>query len=319
MESVLLPGETRDFSENNLITHSGYSIGACNGGDSAMSMAYMARWAGPINDSDDPNSGTSSPKVRAGPFAVQKHAQEMLALPDRASSTDNDNIIIFRDEELNTKDSPVPAAGKKLFAFLSGQPYARAFPAVSGSQLIAFIAKEASAYKKSIGAAAADELINRTVGDLWLIASEIKKLAYRTDEKTITLSDVREMTAAIYDQNIFALTDALSDKNKKLALRLLAEQYAAGASDEYLLAMLIRQFKILFQIRTALDNKISPAKMAGELKLHPFVVQKGSRQAANFSAAVLRDYLNRLLRLDWLNKKGQTDLTTELSLLLAGL
>jgi DNA polymerase-3 subunit delta len=234
-------------------------------------------------------------------------------------AADNDNILIFRDEELNTKDRPVAVSAKKLFVLLSGQPYSREFPALTGGPLLAFIKKEAALYKKDIASAAAAELANRTGGDLWLIAGEIKKLAYRTAGQSIALADVQEMTAASYDQNIFALTDALSDKNKKLALRLLAEQYAAGASDEYLLTMLIRQFKILLQIRTALDNKISPAKMAGELKLHPFVVQKGSRQAANFRADLLQNYLNRLLRLDWLNKKGQADLTTELTLLMAGL
>jgi len=232
---------------------------------------------------------------------------------------DNDNIVIFRDAELNTKGHAVPVAGKKLFAFLSSQPYAREFPAVTGAALITVIAKEAAVYKKGIAPTAAAELAIRTGGDLWLIANEIKKLAYRVAGKAITLDDVREMTAAAYDQNIFALTDALSDRNKKQALRLLAEQYAAGASDEYLLTMLIRQFKILFQIRTALDAKLSPAQMATDLKLHPFIIQKGSRQAARFEAAGLLEQLNRLLRLDWLNKKGQADLATELNLFVAGI
>jgi len=234
-------------------------------------------------------------------------------------SDHNDNIIIFRDEELNTKNHPLPATAKKLFTFLNSQPYSREFPAITGNSLLTFIKQEMATHKKDIAPAAASEIAQRTGGDMWLIASELKKLAYRAETKTISLADVKEMTVPSYDQNIFALTDALSDKNKNLALKILAEQYAAGASDEYLLTMLIRQFKILLQIRTALDNNLAPAKIAGELKLHPFVAQKGSRQAANFSADNLKNYLNLLIRLDWLNKKGQADLRTELPLLMASL
>lgn len=93
MESALLPGENRNFSENNLMTHSGFTdVGPCDGGNSYMSMAYMSRLDGPVNDSDDTFNGTANPTVRPGPFLIQKHSQEMLELPGRASATDNDNI-----------------------------------------------------------------------------------------------------------------------------------------------------------------------------------------------------------------------------------
>lgn len=230
-----------------------------------------------------------------------------------------DNIIIFRDEELETKDKPLKAAQKKLFTFLSKQPYSQEFRPLTDSQLLAFIKKEINSYQKEIGATAASLLISLTEGDLWLIVSNLRKLAFAVSAKTISSEDVKEHVPGSYDENIFSLTDALSVKNKKLATDLLEEQYVAGLSNEYLITMLIRQFKILLQIRAALDNQTNPANLASQLKLHPFVVKKGALQAKNFTVSSLKNYLDRLIQLDFKNKTGRGDIRTELTLLISGL
>lgn len=170
-----------------------------------------------------------------------------------------------------------------------------------------------------MSAPAAALLISLTSGDLWAIVSELKKLSFYASAKIITENDVKELCAGAVNEDIFALTDALSAKNKTLALKLLNEQYEAGLSDEYLIAMLIRQFKILLQIRTALDKNQSPAEIASQLKLHPYVVKKGLLQARNFSASNLKNYLNQLIHLDFSNKNGLSQIKTELMLLISSL
>jgi DNA polymerase-3 subunit delta len=205
----------------------------------------------------------------------------------------DDNILIFLDEELNSKEKPLKIEAKKLFTFLKKQKYTQEFPLLSNVQLLNFIKKEASHYHKEMGAAAASYLINLASGDLWIIAREIKKLAFYTAAKIITENDVKELCASSVNEDIFALTDALSARNKGAALKLLAEQYQAGLSDEYLIAMLIRQFKILLQIRTAFDHKLNQAEITSQLKLHPYVIKKGLLQVKNFSVPDLKNYLNQ--------------------------
>jgi C1A family cysteine protease len=88
LESYLMP-ELWDFSEYNLAKQCGFD-GVSNlnhGGNTFMSTAYLTRWIGPINESDDPY-----PSVNAEAYAVQKHAQDVYFLPERASKTDNNNI-----------------------------------------------------------------------------------------------------------------------------------------------------------------------------------------------------------------------------------
>jgi C1A family cysteine protease len=89
LESYLRPGESFDFSEQNLIDHSGFAYGPCYGGQIYMSLAYLLRWAGPVAEVDDPYIYLAAyPSSTAS--AVRKHVQEAIFLPVRASSLDND-------------------------------------------------------------------------------------------------------------------------------------------------------------------------------------------------------------------------------------
>lgn len=236
------------------------------------------------------------------------------------SEQEDDNAIIFWAEELNTKNEPLKAGAKPLFTWLSQQKYVQEFKQLNNEQLIAYIKREFQANKQTISSGALQALSAASGNDLWRLDNDIHKLSnYFGAGQEVSLDAVKELTTDIIAENIFAFTDALSAKNKKQALRLFEEQLAAGLSEEYLLTMLVRQFKILLQIKDAQLNKLSAAQSAAQTKLHPFVVQKAWSAAGNFSERELKDYFNRLLEIDYKNKTGQGEIGTELSLLLAAL
>ncbi len=88
LESKLLPGEARDFSEQDLNATHGFDYAECAGGNSFMSQAYLARWSGPLNETDVPYPYTAT-------FSPVKHVQQVIWLPARASATDNNAIKDF--------------------------------------------------------------------------------------------------------------------------------------------------------------------------------------------------------------------------------
>ncbi len=98
LESYLLgtEGKSYDFSENNmknLVSDSyseGFDLTPEDGGNAFMSTAYLSRWAGPVNESEDPYSD-SSVNSPAG-LSEQKHVQEVLFLPLRTESLDNEML-----------------------------------------------------------------------------------------------------------------------------------------------------------------------------------------------------------------------------------
>ncbi len=92
LESWLL-GEgtvTWDFSENNLKNCHEFDATGCDGGNRWMSTAYLARWDGPIDEASDPYRAYEEACTLG--LREKKHVETVLMTPDRASSTDNDNI-----------------------------------------------------------------------------------------------------------------------------------------------------------------------------------------------------------------------------------
>ena len=91
LESDLLPGETWDFSEDNMVLTSGFDTGGDpydHGGQIWMSTAYLVRWGGPVNESED---GYGDGYTPAG-LTPRKHVQEVKWIPARGGALDNDNI-----------------------------------------------------------------------------------------------------------------------------------------------------------------------------------------------------------------------------------
>ncbi len=234
----------------------------------------------------------------------------------KKNNDSSDITLAFIDEELELKNRP---EAKKLFNFLSQQKFVQEFKPLNNFQLLNFIKQEVASYGKEIAPPASAQLLINTNQDLWALSQEIKKLAFFGEEKLINLEMVKALGANVSVENIFALTDAISVKNKALALSLLEEQYLAGLKESHLLAMLIRQFKILTEIKDALDRHWSPAKITQELRHHPYVIKKGIQQAKHFSLTELKRHLNQLIGLDSANKSRDLLLKPELMLLIANL
>ena len=247
-------------------------------------------------------------------------------LPAEASARAGDNIIIFLDG-VSGKDRQ-PKHKNELFKFLSNQKYAQEFKALSNTEAIAWTKKETEARGGKISRQAAAELTSLLGSDLWQINSEIdklisykagRKLALADNEKgaEISVEDVKSLVRGQFDENIFALTDAIGNKNKSAAVKLFEEQLEAGLTEGYLLNMIIRQFGILTRIRQALDEGFTSRKIINLLKLHPFVAQKGISQARNFNLDALKNIFGKLVEIDYEMKSGKADAKTALSLLIA--
>jgi C1A family cysteine protease/PKD repeat protein len=98
LESYLLgtEGKSYDFSENNMKNlasknyPNGFDLTPEDGGNEFISAAYLSRWNGPVNESEDPYSDLSDYSPTG--LSVQKHVQDILFLPVRKGSLDNEVI-----------------------------------------------------------------------------------------------------------------------------------------------------------------------------------------------------------------------------------
>jgi DNA polymerase-3 subunit delta len=239
-----------------------------------------------------------------------------------------ENIIVFWDSAIDGKK--LSQDRKELFKFLSKAKYTQEFKALSNTEAISWTKKEVELRGGKISREALLVFTSLLGSDLWQIDNEIDKLLnYKLSQKlalaangrvtSIETEDIKNLVSGQFNERIFALTDAISNKNKKEAARLMEDQLGGGLGESYLLNMIVRQFRILLQIRQALDAGLTPRKIINLLKLHPFIVQKGVNQARNFSLNSLKNIFTQLTRIDYLMKSGQADAKTMLSLFLAAI
>jgi DNA polymerase-3 subunit delta len=148
---------------------------------------------------------------------------------------------------------------------------------------------------------------------LGYLEQELQKIFLYTDKKTISLSDVKVTLASCPAVSIFALSDAIGEKNIKKALSLLKAQLDSGEHPLRLLALLTRQVRQLWQVKEL--ERLGSRVIAKQLGLVPFIAEKLARASRNFSAADLKKALLSLDECDYLFKSGQAD-TVRLEMIL---
>ena len=209
-----------------------------------------------------------------------------------------------------------PDKRTKLFKFLSQKPtIAQNFELLTGANLDNWIKKEILNQQGQIDKSALDKLIFLAGSDLWQLKNEIDKLlAY---DKKITSQSIDLLVKGKIEANIFDTIDALAQRDKKKALRLLHRHLNLGENQIYLFTMLIYQLRNLLKLKDLEQKGIAYYNLAKATGLHPFVIKKSFSQLRNFSLQQLKNLYHRLLDIDIAIKTGQLDQQLALDLLIA--
>jgi len=166
----------------------------------------------------------------------------------------------------------------------------------------------------------AARLLASYVGNNTLRAqNEMEKLiTYVGDRQVVEEADVSLLTAQEQEGDIFALTDALGERNGKAAMK----QFLLLLEHNDLLeltGMIHRQFRLLIQAREILDAGGKPQDIERELGVLGFVARKLSDQARRFNMRQLLEIYDRLLKIDLDMKTGGTPGDVAYELLIADL
>ncbi|PIT88568.1 MAG: DNA polymerase III subunit delta [Candidatus Magasanikbacteria bacterium CG10_big_fil_rev_8_21_14_0_10_36_32] len=174
------------------------------------------------------------------------------------------------------------------------------------SELRSWIIKEVKARGGIIEHSAASYLGENINQDMWLLNSLIDQLIAFKNDNEIKLSDVRLFLDEKVVDNIFQAVESIVSGDKKTAFKLLNEQRRLGQSDTYLFGMILRQFRILLQLRDLWEreDQTTSDSMAKLLGLHPFVVKKSLPLVKRYSMIQLKNYYTELFEVDIKTKTG---------------
>lgn len=205
------------------------------------------------------------------------------------------------------------------FAEKAENGYVRQFSRPEGNALNRWIEKRFEAQGGSATPQAVHTLAMSIGNDLALLENEIEKLVLYRAGEAVEAEDVALLCPYIAEANIFDLVDALGSRQERQAALLLNKKLAEGTDPFYLFAMIVRQFRLLIEIRELGEEGLRPPAIAQKLRIHPFVAGKLHQQCQRFTLPQLEQIYSHLLDTDVGVKTGQTEMTTALHLLVAGL
>lgn len=151
------------------------------------------------------------------------------------------------------------------------------------------------------------------------IDNELDKLATYARGRAVTGDDIKLLVSDASEALIWDLTDALSQRNGRNAMRSLYELRRSDANPFYLLTMIARQYRIIIKVKEAAatvgGNEYDIAKAVKE---SAYPVKKALQQSRQYTFPQLTNIMQKLLESDFAMKTG-ADPETELDVLIAEL
>jgi len=227
--------------------------------------------------------------------AKTQEQNDMLELLQKIEKDEQNIIIFWEQSELDPKNA---LAHFPLTKFLLNVKK-EIFNPLTERELIAWIKNYLKDNNGSITDDGLNVLITLSGNNLWFLKNELDKLLANAGSGKVTAELVNELVISqLMHDNIFQLSDELSKGQKTTALKLLKNQLDSGENESYLFAMIIRQFRIIQQLKHFLDLKKGEKEIAELTGLHPFVIKKTLPTARVASQEKLNKTYEALLKTD---------------------
>lgn len=221
-------------------------------------------------------------------------------------------VLVLIENEL--KDS------NPLFKMIIAQAQVKAFPLLKPPQLRGWITSHIAEESASISPSAIALLIRLIGSNLWIMSSELKKLALYADGQRIEEKDVKSLVSYAQQSNVFAMVDAIIEFNTQKAQTMLQQLLNEGDSPTQLLNMLTRQMRFIVRARELKQQRLSETEIRSRLGLTAdWLVRKTLEQANRYTLPRLKQVYQLLLETDLAIKTGKYDGELALNILVAEL
>ncbi len=219
---------------------------------------------------------------------------------DYISQVPDTTVLVFVESEVDKRG--------KLFKRVKEFGYPCECKRQSEKELTKWILGMLGKDGKKIKKETLDCFLEKTGLDMECISTELEKLlCYTLDREVIETKDVEEVCTARINGKIFEMVDAMGNKNQRKTLSLYYDLIATKEPPMRILFMLTRQFNILMQVKSLLEDGRSQADIAGKMGLQSFIVGKSIRQVKNFTTAMLKRALEDCIQTEEWIKTGRME------------
>ena len=223
------------------------------------------------------------------------------------------SYLIFVEEEVDKRG--------KLYKAVTANGYAALCEMQDEATLKKWIMGLLKKENKMITADALNLLLDKTGTNMETIKREVEKLVcYKYFDEGITAEDVEELCTVQIQNRIFDMVEAVAVKNQKTALALYYDLLALKEAPMKILALIARQFHMLFQVKEMKQKGYPESEIAKQTGLNPYYLKKKYiPQAAQFPLSKLEEALRACVDAEEGVKTGKMPDTLSVELIIVGL
>jgi len=195
---------------------------------------------------------------------------------------------------------------KKLYTLLKKKNAIVDFSPMNDAECADWARKSMKRMGKLLDGENAGRLVFTVGRDAALLRQEMEKLAaFLGDRDAVTAEDIDAVCTRSTECTVFQMVDAQVAGNLDQAFALLRDMVRAGENRVGILAMLLRQYRILYHMRRLLDERTPQASQAQLLGIPPFSVGRTQQQARRFDAQRLKQAYDFLMDYEFQLKQGR--------------
>ncbi len=181
------------------------------------------------------------------------------------------------------------------------------FPLSTENALLAWLKKHFDAEGIAVTASPLRELLLRTGNSMEILANEVEKLAaylHQNGREELTVEDVQTVAATTVRSDAFALSNAVYEGNRTLALDALREMKAQRVDSAVALGALSRIYQELLPVALLAEEGRDAKDMEAVLKINPFRLKHMVKAVRTIGPARLVQSISLLSEIDVASKNG---------------
>jgi DNA polymerase-3 subunit delta len=197
---------------------------------------------------------------------------------------------------------------KKVVKELEERAFCVKWEPLGGADLLKWTEQRFERLGVKIEPQALREFLLLVGNDLRLLHQECTKLAIHVGQGgTVTSDVVNELVPRTLEHDVFKLIDRMARRQIGEALSIWADLLAQREEPLKILALIIRQFRLMLQAGILARKGLPEKEIAAMLGVHPYPVKLALKNGKAFSEQALRDLLARAIEADQAIKSGRID------------
>ncbi|QUA53631.1 DNA polymerase III subunit delta [Aristaeella lactis] len=199
-----------------------------------------------------------------------------------------------------------PDGRKKLYSAIKKHGGIITFASLRGAELTRFVTDTFKQDGKECDDRTAEYLIFTVGSDTGLLVSEIHKISsYAEGRSSVLADDISLLATPSTECTVFQMVDAVVTGQRTRAFTLLRNLLLSGTDRMAILAMLLRQYRLLQHIKIMQYEKKGGDYIRNALGVPPFAVDQYLRQASSYTGGLVKKAVQICFDTEYAVKSGR--------------